>query len=322
MSEARYNREAATFNLQAEGALDALQVIQVPSGEAAFVDSLAAVTSGAYTDKPRTSGKVDVAKASGVYMLPGQGIWWDHSANEATYRKVNDRDFYLGTVVTEATSAARSVTVELNRQPRYDIDLARDAFLTSITGTQGHNTMGLFRRGGAHKLILSSTSEVQKVDALSVDGFSKDANWIVEGQFRVVAGGAGSAPDLSLGIANATHATDADAIAESVFIHLNGNDVNIYAESDDGTTEVAATDTTIDYTAGSAVANRVHFLMDGRNPADVQIYINGALVLGATVFNVNVAAGPLFLLAHLEKTSAADVFEVDVDFLRVWYSEQ
>jgi hypothetical protein len=59
-----------------------------------------------------------------------------------------------------------------------------------------------------------------------------------------------------------------------------------------------------------------------RNPADVQIYIDGVLVLGATVFNVNAATGPLFLLVHVEKTSSTDTYKLAVDWLRARFSEQ
>jgi hypothetical protein len=61
---------------------------------------------------------------------------------------------------------------------------------------------------------------------------------------------------------------------------------------------------------------------DMRNPADCQIYINAANVLPSSVFNVNVATGPLFLLAHLEKTSSTDTYEVHVEALRSWLMEQ
>ncbi len=63
-------------------------------------------------------------------------------------------------------------------------------------------------------------------------------------------------------------------------------------------------------------------MMDMRDPTDVQIYIDGVLVLGATVFNVNVAVGPWFLLAHVEKTASTDTYELAVDKLRAWTSEQ
>jgi hypothetical protein len=107
-----------------------------------------------------------------------------------------------------------------------------------------------------------------------------------------------------------------------VFIHLDGNGTPINVESDDGTTEVAATDTTLDYTEGSEVANRVYFTIDMRNPADVQVYVNGALVLGSTVFNVSAATGPWRLLVHLEKTASTDTYRVAVDELRARFAEQ
>ena len=114
-------------------------------------------------------------------------------------------------------------------------------------------------------------------------------------------------------MANATHASDADSIVESCFLHLDGNSLNINAESDDGTTEVAATDTTIDLALGTPV----HFVIDGRDPSDVQIYINGALVLSGTTFDISAATGPLKLLAHLEKSSDDTTAEYYVDALRV-----
>ena len=272
----------------------------------------------------RVAGHFTVDKTSGVAILDGGQVFWDHSANTATYRQVSDRDFYLGTAVGDAASAATSLVVDLNRKASYKVDFSQDAAANSvIVGTAAAGGFGYpIRKGGSNTFLVTSTNEAQKVDLLSVQGWATGANSIVEGAFRVVSDGSGTATDVSLGCASATNATDADSIAESVFIHLNGNEANIYAESDDGTTEVAATDTTIDYTEGSALANRVEFWMDFRDPADVQIYINGALVLGSTVFNVSAAAGPWFLLAHVEKTASTDTYELAVDWLRVRTSEK
>jgi hypothetical protein len=250
-------------------------------------------------------------------------VWWDHSANAASYKKVNDRDFYLGTLVGDAASADVTLTVNLNVRPRADIDLARDGFLSTVVGTAAAGGLAYPQNlGGALVFELTATNEAQKVDALSVDGFSKDANAIVDLVFRVISDGAGTAVDASIGVANGTHASDADAITESVFVHLDANNTNINLESDDGTTEVAATDSTYDYTEGSAVANRVYVTMDFRNPADVQIYVNGALALAATVFNVNVATGPLFLLVHVEKTASTDTYKLAIDKAVARFAEQ
>lgn len=272
----------------------------------------------------RVAGHFTVDKASGVVFLDGGQVFWDHSANVATYRQVSDRDFYLGTAVGDATSASTSMVVDLNRRNHYKVDFSADSAANSvIVGTAAAGGFGYpIRKGGSNTFLITATNEAQKADLLSVQGWATGANAIVEGAFRVVSDGSGTATDVSLGCASATSATDADAIAESVFIHLNGNEANIYAESDDGTTEVAATDTTIDYTEGSALSTRVEFWMDMRDPAAVKIYINGAQVLSSTTFNVSAAVGPWFLLAHIEKTASTDTYELAVDWLRVRTSEK
>ena len=321
MPEAVFVRAWDRTRLTLAASAGAGEVWQLPDGRAAVLDTTAK-SSGDKTDGWQTSGQFTLPKTNGVVILDGAPVYWDHSANSATYRAVNDRDFFLGTSAGDYSSGDTTIVVNLNVRPTYLVELARDAFISALVGTVAASGCNILPRGGGLNFVLNSTSEAQKLDALSVHGFSKDANWIVEGAFRVVSDGAGTNTDVSLGIANATHATDADSITESVFIHLDGNNTNINAESDDGTTEVAATDTTLDYTEGTALATRVEFWLDGRDPADVQIYVNGALVLGSTVFNVNAAVGPLFLLAHVEKTSSADTYEVALDWLRVRLAEQ
>lgn len=321
MPDAIFVGESNLIRTALQASLGSGEIWQLANGLAAFYEEKAAASSGE-KQYLRTDGQATVTKTNGVVILDGQEVFWDHSANSATYKPVNDRDFYLGTSIGDWQSGDTQMTVNLNVRPTYLVDLARDAFITSITGTVALAGCNIFRRGGAHNFILSSTSEVQKLDALSVNGFAVGSNWIIDGAFRIPSDGAGTAADFSIGAASATHATDADSIAEHVFIHLNANDVNIYTQSKDGTTTVTAQDTTINYTEGTALSTRVHFTIDGRNPADIQIYIDGALVDGATVYRLDNAVGPLFLLAHLEKSSAADTYEGAVDWLRVRIAEQ
>ncbi len=107
-------------------------------------------------------------------------------------------------------------------------------------------------------------------------------------------------------------------MAEQVTLHFNGNALDIFAESDDGTTDVNETDTTI-----NAVDDTwFECWIDCRNPADVQIYINGALVLASTVFTLANAAGPLFPIVHMEKTTDDTVADFRVDFMRLRIAEQ
>jgi len=321
-AEASFLRTRDDNRKTAVAAVAAGEVHQLADGRAAVYTGLNAAATNDSTNW-NTSGKFTLIKTAGFVALAGGRAYWDHSANKVNYKKVSDRDFYLGRFVEDATSASTSCVVDVNVDPAYDLDLSRDPMISVLAGTAAAGAFGYpVRLGGAQVLELTATNEAQKVDLLSVDGFATGANAIIEGAFRVLSDGAGTVVDASLGVANGTHATDADSITESVFIHLDANNTNINAESDDGTTEVAATDTTTDYTEGSALATRVEFWMDMRDPADVQIYINGSLVLGATVFNVNAAAGPWFLLAHVEKSSSTDTYKLAVDWLRARFMEQ
>jgi len=318
--EAQLVQAGEVLNWTADADYSAGDVIQLPDGRAGFVT--VDVTSGNSVGV-QVTGVVEVAKTTSMVLLAGGRAYWDHSANKIHYKKVNDRDFYAGRIQSDATSAATVCYVALNVDPPYDIDVLRDPANSVATGTAAAGGFGLPAvYGGALGLSLTSTNEAQCVDILSVEQFAVASNAIVETIFRIGVNGSTSAVDFNIGVANGTSTSDADAIAESCFIHVDGNALDLLAESDDGTTEVAATDTTVDFTAGSAVANRVEAWFDLRDPADIQVYINGALVLGSTVFKLNAATGPLGLLAHLEKTSGtATAGPIYIDALRARFQQ-
>lgn len=302
MPESTFRQNCGTLDYTPDSAALAGEVVQVRDGRAGVIPTDVASGSLGAT---HTKGIWRFTKADSINILNGGRVYWDHSANVATFRKVNDRDFYLGRAVGDSFATETTVDVELNCDPPYDIDLIqRDGALSVPIGTAAAGGFGLPQRyGSAIGLQLTATSEAQKADLLSVDRFAVGANAIVEAQVRIAANGSTSAVDLNIGVANATHASDADTITESVFLHVDGGSLNLTAESDDGTTEVNATDTTVDFTAGSDVANRFEVWFDLRNPADVQLYIDGVNVLPDTVFDISAASGPLGLLAHLEKTT-------------------
>jgi len=278
------------------------QVVQLPDGRAAVAPrSIPASTLGAV----QVCGLARLDKAASIVILAGGRVYWDASANKATFRTVNDADFYLGTAAADAASSATTVDVFLNVMQQNTIDAINGPSLSVATGTAAAGGFGLPQvYGGARALTLTATNEAQCVDLLSVDRVSVTSNPILEAQVRIGANGSTSAVDFNIGLANGTSTTDADAITESVFFHVDGNSLDLLAESDDGTTEVSATDTTVNVTAGSAVANRVEFWIDARDPADVKLYVDGVRVLSATAFVLTAATGPLGALAHLEKTSS------------------
>ncbi len=319
MADATRRSNGDLITITAENSISQGQVIQLKDGRAGFADN--SITAGD-PGEIRVTGIARLVKTSGIVILDGGEVYWDRSATAAHYKQVLDRDFYVGTAQGDTTSTQTIVDVALNVKPSWTIDVARDAVLTVPVGTQGWNTMGAFRRGGASNIVISATSEAQKLDILSVDGFTPAANAIVEAVFTVPSDGSGTVVDVSIGVANATNATDADSITEHCFLHLDANNTAIRLQSKDGSTTVASTDTTTTYTEGSAVANRVYLWMDMRNVADIQCYVNGSLVLASTVFNLGAAVGPLFLLAHIEKTSSTDTYELCLHSLKARIAEQ
>lgn len=294
--------------LSAAAALSASEVRQLPDGRAGVVAGLEAVDAGAgYT--VQTSGVFRFPKDTSTVLLPGQEAWWDETNGEVCHQASSTRSYKLGLVAEEDTVAAATTTVrvDLNRVGNYTIGgPAEGGFDMSLTLTAGVPVA--VGEAGSIKLAFDTTAEAQRAEALSYNSIPVSGDGIFEFEFNVATAGDAAAVDINLGIANAGHASDADSITESVFIHIDGASTNILAESDDGTTEVGATDTTVDFTAGT----RVFVQIDTRTPGDVQIYINGALVLSATTFNVAAATGPFKMLFHIEKSSDDSPGEVQI----------
>jgi predicted RecA/RadA family phage recombinase len=307
MAEAVLSKDANanTMDVTAPEALSAGEVIQLPDGRAGVTAGLAGIASGDPAAL-QTAGQFTFAKTASVVVLDGAPLYWDRSANTATpIQAAAGADFYLGVAVGDAASAATTVVADLNVEPAYTIDLLRDP---SVDIAVGDAT--LTQRGGALVFNILATSEAEKIDAFSVQSIPVTVPFIIEGRMASFVIGTDNTVDMNVGIANATHATSADTIAESCFLHLDET-LDIKAESDDGTTEVAATDTTID-----CVDNTYFdFAMDCRDLTDIQIYINGVLVLPDTVFKLNAATGPMKLAVHVEKTTGTATGELRVSKL-------
>lgn len=313
--EAIYRAPGQCVDVWPEFNVAAGQLIQVPDGRAGVSPvPVLAGEKGSF----QVTGLVDISKQTGITLLPGGRAFWDHSLNVLTYRTANDRDFYAGLVVIEAASTATTVRIALNVVQNVLLDVARDPCTTAITGTAAAEGFGRPKRiGGSTKILITSTSEVQKADLITNQAFAVSANGIIEGRINVISDGAGTVVDASIGIVSATHATDADSIPEHVLIHLDANAADIKVQSKDGSTTVAAVDTTLDYVEGTPF----EFWIDTREPAAVKVYINGVRVLDGTtgantVLNLGAAVGPWKLLFHVEKTSAADTYEIDLEWLR------
>ena len=296
MAEALYLNPGVSVDYTPVVAVTAGEVRQLPDGRAGFAPTaIAAAKLGALT----VSGIVEVEKTATMVMLRGSKVYWDASANKAHLLQVNDKDFFLGTVQEAAASAATTVKVAINQQPSYTITLG-DGFWNVPVVTAGLMTYAIGHDEGV-SLVLDVTAEAQKQDALSNRGIAVLTPCLVESLICINLNGDAGALDFNCGLANASVADDADSITEALFIHIDGASLNILAESDDGATEVAATDTTVDAVVGTPFLAQWD-LSDWEDP---QLYINGVNVLPASVFDISGATGPMKLLAHLEKSADA-----------------
>lgn len=296
------------------------QVVQLADGRAGVIpnDKDAGLLVSASTE-----GIYRVVKAASQVWINGARIWWDHSADAATCvppLTAGDKDFYLGVATEDVEAATVLGNVNLNVEPVYAYDAKRDLSDTVIVKTVvGSTTVvipDIVNRGGSIDAFFGLTAEAQKLDILSKRSFPLASNPILECVVNVVTTCDADVGDLSIGFANATHASDADAITESAFFHFDlGGSLNILAESDDGTTEVGATDTTVDFAEGTPV----FLCIDGRNPSNFKYYINGAEVLAATadLGDIQLAIGPLKALFHLEKSANDSPGRVLIGELRV-----
>jgi predicted RecA/RadA family phage recombinase len=288
-------------------------VIQLDDGRAAVVLG-ADASSSAYASGDKitvaTNGRWRMLKTASINLLTGGNVYWDRSANKADFHAASG-DFFAGKVAADAAAADATVDVNLNVKPSYQVELGVTPFTSAATN--GLGTLQNMVGSHVYTLAFDAVAEAAKADLLSDDSIPVADLGIAELRVAVYDIGDAAALDINVGIANATHATDADAITEAVFFHLDGTALDINAESDDGTTEVAATDTTVD------AVDDTYFevWIDCRNIDDVQLYIDGVNVLPASVFKLDAATGPMKLLVHVEKTSDDTTADVRVDFARM-----
>ena len=294
MAEAVYIDDGASVEWTPTLAITAGQVIQYSDGRAAFAPTaIAAGVQGAV----QVSGIVKVLKVVTQAMIKGSKVWWDHSANTANLLQVNDRDFYLGIVQEDAAYAGTTVKVALNADPPYTIGMG-DGFASLPVIVAGINHQVIGHAEGV-TIIADLEAQINKYDALSLRSVVTGTPCMVDILLCVNENGDDAAFDFNVGLADDTHATDADSIVNSLFVHINGADLELYIESDNVTAEVAATDTTVAFVVGTPVL--IQF--DLRDWTDIQAYVDGVNVLPASTFALDGAVGPMKLLAHMEKTA-------------------
>lgn len=287
-------------------------VIQTADGKAAVAlgadNSSSSFAAGDLITVAKT-GVFSVLKTASVVLLDGGKSYWDRSADTATFR-AQSGDFYLGKIVGDAAAADATVNVDLNVEPTYQIELGKGPWTNGATDGLG---VSLVAEGSPIlKLAFDAVAEVAMAALYSGDTIPVADLGIIEFRAAVYDIGDDAALDMNIGIANGTHATDFDSVTEAVVFHFDGSALDIKAESDDGTTEVAATDTTVDAVDDTFFEGWI----DCRNIDDIQLYLDGVNVLPASVFKLDAATGPMLLIAHIEKTSNDTTADLRVEWFR------
>lgn len=313
-AEATFKHDHGTVQFTAAAAFASGQLCTLPDGRVGVIAGLKAVESGDPATA-RTNGVHTVAKTSGVAMLAGQTAWFVPASNVVSYYAPGR--IYAGIVTADATMAATTVTVDLNAVKRYEIDSDSGNWTQTAVGSAACAAV----LPNTKKLSLIATNEAEKIAYLSTASIAIAAKPRMEGRFAIFDIGA-SANDYDIGFASGDHASDFETIAEFVAVHFDANDLSITAHSDDGTTDVAAVDSTLD----AVDDTYFHMLIDCADKDDCKVYINGVRILdgttgAATTLKLTAATGPLYAIAHCEKTSGTTTGELRVEYMRAWSNQ-
>lgn len=309
MPEAAFHAVGDTIDFATVAAVSAGEVLQVPDGRAGVV--VTGVAAGK-TVSCQIAGIHKMAKTANEIYVPGQRLYWDASASKVTaVPPITAADYFVGCAAGDAAAADTEAKVALNQDWEGSIDQRKSTFASVPVLTAG-DPRG-YTLGGGMRFHIDATNEAQKIDALSHKAVSLDSDWIFLAEV-VIDAAAGSATDISIGVADGTHATDFQSVATLCTIHVDGGSQNILVQSDDGSTDVAPIDSTIDWTAAVPFS----LAIDGRDPADIKLYINGIReTASATTLALAAAASGLKACVHIEKTASTDAATVTVANLKV-----
>lgn len=307
--ELQYVQEGETIDFTPVAAVAAGECIQLPDGRvAAPPTGVAAGVQGSF----QACGIFKALKTANEIIVPGQRVYWDASASKATtVPPITVNDFFIGCAADDAAAADTTVKVILNQDWEGSIDQRTSTFASIPVLTAGDPRVA--QLGAGARFVLDATNEAQKIDALSHKAVALDSDWIFLAEV-VIDAAAGSNTDITVGMADGTHASDFQSVASFCTIHIDGGSANILVQSDDGTTDVAPIDSTIDWTAGTPFA----LAIDGRDPTDIKLYINGIREsASSTTLAIAAAASGLKACVHIEKSSSTDTATVQVANLKV-----
>jgi hypothetical protein len=316
--DASYVRAANDMRLNVEAAAVGGELRQLADGRAAVMKGLNAAAANDLRSF-ETDGIHAVAKVAGVVIIDGAPVWWAYASNGVTpVPQRSGRGFFAGTAVcpnADAASGDPTVAVNLNRRPIYNLTLGDgNIWYTEATLGLGNTLLA----GGGVQQAFDAVAEVAQAALYSDYTFPVDSNPIAEILVAVYDKGDNAALDIDLGLASDRHASDFESVANFVAFHLDGNDLSLKAHSDDSSTDVPITDTTIDLVDDTYA----YLVIDCRDKTNCKLYANGVRMLSGTTFTLEDAAGPLKAVVMMEKTNDDTVADVRVAQFNVRTAKQ
>lgn len=258
-----------------------------------------------------------VAKTASIVFVAGQRVYMDRATGLATYDyRGND---YLGLAVAGpkndptypqtssaivAQGASGFVYVKLGATRHDIIELGKTPFteLESLGLGVVATTDGV-----TFDAEFDAVAEAAYAGMLSDDAIDVDDGPIFEGWVASKEVGDNAALDRDWGFISAAPTTDVEAIAAFIAFHMD-NDLNIDAHSDDGTTDIAVTDTTVDAVDDTYAFYQI-CLVDKAAPI---MLINGVQITAPTTLTLTAFTGDLFVFFHMEKTNDDTVGKVGI----------
>ena len=306
MAEATYYREGKIISFVTVSAVVAGEVVQVPDGRAGAV--VTGVAAGELCDCQITDTYKLTKTANEIYV-PGQRLYWDASASKVTaVPPITAADFFVGCSAADAAAADATAQVVFNTDWEGSVDQRSATFAVLPVGSASCEQVGAGLR-----FNIAATSEAEKIDALSHKAVGLDSDWIFMAEV-VIDAAATSAVDITVGVSDTTHATDFQSAASFCTIHIDGGSQDILVQSDDTATDVAPIDSNLNWVAATPFS----VVIDGRDPADIKVYINGIRETATTTtLAIAIAASGLKACVHIEKTTGTEVAVVTVANMKI-----
>ncbi len=174
---------------------------------------------------------------------------------------------------------------------------------------------------GVYRILCDSTSETQAGrlswgDCLMLNMSKKPT---MEARIKLTPddGSALTASDrivVGFASAHANAETDLDTATTNAWFRVEGTDMSVLVEADDGTTDTNDQDSTYDLTSGTWVVLKI----DCSDLDDIKFYVDGKEQLGGKVSMGALAADTYVQpLICLQRTTGTEAHQLDIDYVHV-----